>query len=39
MPAVPPGAPIGDPGMDYLFRMIEPVCSQDASMFAWRGRR
>ncbi len=39
MPAVPPGAPIGDPGLDYLFRMIEPVCSQDTSAFALRLRR
>lgn len=39
MPAVPPGAPIGDPGMDYLFRMIEPACSQDTSAFVLRGRR
>ena len=39
MPAVPPGAPIGDPGLDYLFRMIEPVCSQDTSAFALRRRR
>jgi hypothetical protein len=39
MPAVPPGAPIGDPGMNHLFRMIEPVCSQDTSTFALRGRR
>jgi hypothetical protein len=32
-PASPPGAPIGDPGMSYLWRMIEPVCSQDRSPF------
>ena len=28
-PAAPPGAPIGDPGMDYLGRFLEPYCSQD----------
>jgi hypothetical protein len=26
IPAAPPGAPIGDPGMDWLNRM-EPACS------------
>ncbi len=33
-PAAPPGAPIGDPGMDFLSRMLEPLCSQD-----WPGLR
>jgi hypothetical protein len=28
-PSAPPGAPIGDPGMNHLWRMVEPVCSQD----------
>jgi hypothetical protein len=26
IPAAPPGAPIGDPGMDWLQR-LEPPCS------------
>ena len=29
MPTAPPGAPIGDPGMNYLWRIVEPLCSQD----------
>ncbi len=29
-PIPPPGAPIGDPGMDFLSRVIEPFCSQDS---------
>ena len=29
-PGVPPGAPIGDPGMNHLWRRLEPLCSQDA---------
>jgi hypothetical protein len=38
-PAVPPGAPIGDPGMSYLWRMVEPTCSQEAlGLAARRGR-
>ena len=28
-PTAPPGAPIGDPGLEYLRTMIEPYCSQD----------
>ena len=28
-PNAPPGAPIGDPGMNHLWRLVEPVCSQD----------
>jgi hypothetical protein len=32
-PAAPPGAPIGDPGMNHLWRLIEPVCSQDPSIY------
>ncbi|HRB11998.1 MAG TPA: zinc-dependent metalloprotease [Vicinamibacteria bacterium] len=39
MPVAPPGAPIGDPGMDFLPRMLEPFCSQDTSTFALRLRR
>ena len=38
-PAVPPGAPIGDPGMNYLFGMVEPFCSQDTSMLILRSKR
>ena len=32
-PIAPPGAPIGDPGMNYLWRFVEPFCSQDPSAF------
>ena len=32
-PSAPPGAPIGDPGMNYLWRFVEPFCSQDPSAF------
>ena len=32
-PTAPPGAPIGDPGMSYLWRLVEPFCSQDSSPF------
>lgn len=39
MPVAPPGAPIGDPGIDFLPRMLEPFCSQDTSTFALRLRR
>jgi len=39
MPVAPPGAPIGDPGMDFLPRMLKPFCSQDTSTFALRLRR
>jgi hypothetical protein len=28
LPSAPPGAPIGEPAMDWL-RRIEPVCSID----------
>ncbi len=28
-PTAPPGAPIGDPGMSHLWRLVEPLCSQD----------
>ncbi|HEY0465677.1 MAG TPA: zinc-dependent metalloprotease, partial [Polyangiaceae bacterium] len=38
-PAVPPGAPIGDPGMSYFYGLIEPVCSQDGVSFGLRGIR
>jgi len=39
MPVAPPGAPIGDPGLDYLGSLIEPFCSQDATPFGQpRGR-
>ncbi len=37
-PAVPPGAPIGDPGMNFLSR-LEPFCSQDWSGLRFRGGR
>ncbi len=32
-PAAPPGAPIGDPGMNHLWRLVEPVCSQDPLIY------
>ncbi|MBK5256710.1 MAG: zinc-dependent metalloprotease [Vicinamibacteria bacterium] len=38
-PTAPPGAPIGDPGMDYLRRVIEPFCSREASAFGVFGDR
>lgn len=38
-PAPPPGAPIGDPGMDYLSRLLEPYCSQDARPLGLLGGR
>jgi hypothetical protein len=38
-PGVPPGAPIGDPGMTYLFQKLEPYCSEDAARFLARGWR
>ena len=28
-PAAPPGAPIGDPGLNHLWRLVEPACSQE----------
>jgi len=31
-PTAPPGAPIGDPGMNHLWRMVEPACSQDETV-------
>jgi hypothetical protein len=36
-PIPPPGAPIGDPGMDYLRRTMEPWCSQDPSALGLLG--
>ena len=38
-PVAPPGAPIGDPGMNYLSRMLEPLCSQDTSALGLLGGR
>ena len=38
-PAPPPGAPIGDPGMNYLWRVSEPLCSQDSWSVAPLGHR
>ncbi len=32
-PTAPPGAPIGDSGMNYLWRLVEPLCSQDLPAF------
>lgn len=28
-PSAPPGAPIGDPGLNHLWRLVEPLCSQE----------
>jgi|CXWL01.1.fsa_nt_gi hypothetical protein len=30
-PNAPPGAPIGDPGLNHLWRLVEPSCSQDTA--------
>lgn len=30
-PAAPPGAPIGDPGLEYLRTMLEPYCSHEGA--------
>ncbi len=38
-PIPPPGAPIGDPGMDFLSRRIEPYCSQDSLVLGPLGGR
>lgn len=38
-PIAPPGAPIGDPGMSYLWQRVEPVCSQEGSTISVLGRR
>ncbi|MEO5762912.1 MAG: zinc-dependent metalloprotease, partial [Vicinamibacteria bacterium] len=32
-PVAPPGAPIGDPGMSYLWRFVQPYCSEDHAAF------
>ena len=38
-PTAPPGAPIGDPGMNYLWRMVEPQCSQESGTLGAVGGR
>ncbi len=38
-PTAPPGAPIGDPGMDFLSRMFEPYCSRDTVALGLLGGR
>jgi len=35
-PTAPPGAPIGDPGLNHLWRLVEPVCSQDPAARDYR---
>jgi hypothetical protein len=37
-PAAPPGAPIGDPGLNYLSTLLEPFCSQDTFFGRLGGR-
>ena len=38
-PGVPPGAPIGDPGMNHLLGLLEPLCSQDSPLVSRRSLR
>ena len=35
----PPGAPIGEPSMNFLARVLEPYCSQDTLAFGLLGGR